>query len=152
MILYMKKNFTKIRSIKDITISAFIIITGTTISATIDGNGAIWGGCSLIILGAILALVLKSSYKDMETGEVFKKREFTFQQKMKSTLLSAITSSPEKIDISSEGIGEGVRLEIFYSKKSGKAYLQLFEYVPFQYHPCSEMYEYKTERIKNLVK
>lgn len=148
----MKKDFIKIRSIKDIAISAFLIIAGAMVSATIEGNGAIWGGCSLIILGAILALVLKSSYKDTETGEVFKKREFTFQQKMKGALLQALTSSPENIDISNEGVGESVRLEIFYSKRSCKAYLQLFEYIPFQYHPCSEMYEYKTERIKNLVK
>lgn len=152
MILCMKKDFIKIRSIKDITISAFLIIAGAIVSATIDGNGAIWGGCSLIILGAILALVLKSSYKDIETGEVFKKREFTFQQKMKGALLQTLASSPENIDISNEGVGEGIRLEIFYSKRSGKAYLQLFEYIPFQYHPCSEMYEYETERIKNLIK
>lgn len=149
MIKKMEKNFIRVRSIKDITISSSLLLIGIILSIVFDSNGAVYGGIALIILGLILLFVLKTGYKDTESGEFYKKRDFSFSKKMKSSLLSALASSPENINPSEEG--EGIRLEIFYSKASGKAFLQLFEYVPFQYHPCSEVHEYEIDRIKNLV-
>ncbi len=145
----MEKNFIRVRSIKDITISSSLLLIGIILSIVFDSNGAIYGGISLIILGLILLFVLKSGYKDTESGEFYKKIDLSFNKKMKSSLLNALASSPENINLSDEG--EGIRLEIFYSKASGKAFLQLFEYVPFQYYPCSEVHEYEIDRIKNLV-
>ena len=146
----MEKNFIRVRSIKDITISSSLLLIGIILSIVFDSNGAVYGGVALIILSLILLFVLKSGYKDTESGEFYKKRDFSFNKKMKASLLSALASSPENINPTDEG--EGIRLEIFYSKTSGKAFLQLFEYVPFQYHPCSEVYEYEIDRIKNFVK
>ena len=54
--------------------------------------------------------------------------------------------------ISQENKGQAIILQMFYGKTSGKAYLQLFEYVPYQYVPCSEVYEYEISKIAYLLK
>ena len=74
----MEKNFIRVRSIKDITISSSLLLIGIILSIVFDSNGAVYGGVALIILGLILAFVLKSGYKDTENGEFYKKRDFSF--------------------------------------------------------------------------
>ena len=71
---------------------------------------------------------------------------------MKSSILSALALSPRSIDLTQEGKGNTLILKMYYSKVSGKAYLQLFEFIPYQYEPCSEMYEYEIDKIANLLK
>ncbi|MBR5567819.1 MAG: hypothetical protein IKW27_03655 [Bacteroidales bacterium] len=92
----------------------------------------------IIIAAAILALVLKSAYKEVETNEIYLKKERYFQQTEHSAISSAIASKPDSVDLSDEDKGNAVRLDIYYSKSSGKAYLQHFEYVPYTYQPCSK--------------
>ena len=55
-------------------------------------------------------------------------------------------------DLSEAEKGNAVKLDIYYSKAAGKAYLQLFEYIPYKYEPCSKMYEHQLSRIEKLIK
>ena len=48
--------------------------------------------------------------------------------------------------------GNAVRLDVYYSKASGKAYLQLFEYIPYKYEPCSKIYEHEIIKVGKLIK
>ena len=146
----MEKKFIKTTSITDIIISISLIICGSALAFIFYQKGIDFAGYTLIILGIILVFTLKSSYKDLETGERYLKKEFSFQKKMKSSILSAIASSPNSINTKEEG--NGLKLIIYYSKSYEKAYIQLFEYVPFQFYPCSKMYEYDINNIKTLIK
>lgn len=148
----MEKNFIKVRTIKDIIISLSFIITGAAISFAFNGAGAVAGGYSMIILGIVLAFILKSAYKESESGELYIRRELSFQQKMKPAIIAALKSDPNTINISENGNGQDLRLVIFYSKYTQKAYIQLLEYIPFQYSPCTSMGEYEIAQIKNLIK
>ena len=58
----------------------------------------------------------------------------------------------ESVDLSEEDKGSAVRLDVYYGKTSGKAYLQLFEYVPYTYEPCSGMYEYHISTVDKLIR
>ena len=148
----MEKNFIKVRTIKDIIISLSFIITGAAISFAFNGAGAVAGGYSMIILGIVLAFILKSAYKESESGELYIRRELSFQQKMKPAIIAALKSDPNTINISENGNGQDLRMEIFYSKSTQKAYIQLLEYIPFQYSPCTSMGEYEISQIKDLIK
>ena len=77
--------------------------------------------------GLILSFILRTGYKDLETGDRYEK-DFYFQQSMHTQIMSALVSKPEPLN------------------------LQLFEYVPYRYEPCSKIYEYKVERVMNLIK
>lgn len=147
----MEKKFIRVRSIKDITIFISIIIIGLTLVIITENEGCKLSGYTLMAIGIILACLLKSNYKDVETHAIFLKKDFSFSGEMKVSILSALNTSPESIDLSEEGKGETLMLKVYYSKISHKAYLQLFEYVPHQYEPCSEVYEYDIEKIQNLL-
>lgn len=148
----MKKNFIKVRSVRDIVISSLCIIAGCFLVAVPTADSAILTGYALIVLGILLGILLKSDYKDVETKERYNKKEFSFLGNMKNSILSALLSSPGSIQMSEEGKGQVLLLKMYYSKSAGKANLQLFEYVPHQYEPCSEMYEYEIGKVDNLLK
>ena len=148
----MKKEFIRVRSVKDITTSLSLIILGAVLIAMPTAASINITGFFLIFAGLIISLTLKTGYKDTATGEKYQKKEHYFQQAMNAPISSALESKPESINLEEANKGNAVKLDIYYSKASGKAYLQLFEYVPYKYEPCSKMYEHETARVEKLLK
>ena len=148
----MEKTFTRVRSIKDITIFSTLIILGCVLVAIPTGAGINIAGFFMIFAGIILALLLRTGYKDAETGERFILKEYYFQQAMNAAISSALESKPASIDLGEADKGNALKLDIYYSKVSGKAYMQLFEYIPYRYEPCSRMYEYEIAKVQKLLK
>ena len=148
----MEKTFTRVHSIKDIVIFISLLILGGILVAVPTSDAVNITGFFLIFAGAILALVLKTGYKDVETNVKYFKKERYFQQAMHAAIADAIASKPDSIDLSQENKGNAIKLDIYFSKASGKAYIQLFEYVPYTYQPCSKMYEYEISKVGKLIK
>ena len=148
----MEKTFTRVHSIKDIVIFISLLILGGILVAVPTSDAVNITGFFLIFAGAILALVLKTGYKDVETNAKYQKKERYFQQAEHATISSAIASKPDLVDLSKENNGNAIKLDIYYSKATGKAYIQLFEYVPYTYQPCSKMYEYEISKVGKLIK
>ena len=152
MINKMEKEFIRVRSIKDIVIFVSLIVAGSVLVAMPTSTAVNITGFFLIFAGLILALVMKTGYKDTETGEKFQKNEIYFQQAMHSAVFSALESKPATIDLGEADKGNAVRLDVYFCKASGKAYLQLFEYVPYKYEPCSKVYEHELAKVEKLIK
>ena len=152
MIKNMEKTFNRVRSTKDIIIFVSLVIAGSVLILLPTGAAVNITGFFMIFTGIILAFVLKTGYKDMETGEAYCKGEHFFQQAMNAPISAAIASKPDSIDLSQEDKGNAVRLDVYYSKSAGKAYLQLFEYVPYKYEPCSKIYEHNIVNVSKLIK
>jgi hypothetical protein len=148
----MEKEFIRVRSIKDILVFSSLIIFGSVLVTLPTGAAVNITGFFMIFAGIILALVMRTGYKDTETGERYHKKEHYFQQAMNAVISSALVSKPESIDLTQAEKGNAVKLDIYYCKSSGKAYLRLFEYVPYKYEPCSKMYEHQLGRIEKLIK
>lgn len=148
----MNKTFIRVRSIKDIVIFTSLIITGITIIILPTGPGINVAAIIMIFAGILLGMILKTGYKDTETGERYHKTEHYFQQAMAPAISDALESEPEKIDLSESDKGSSLKLDIYFSKKIGKAYVQLFEYIPYKYEPCSKMYEHPLDKINGLIK
>lgn len=152
MIINMEKEFIRVRSVKDITVFTSLIILGSVLIALPTGAAVNITGFFLIFAGIILALVLRTGYKDSETGEKYQKKEHYFLQAMHAAVSAAIASKPESVDLSEAEKGNALKLDVYYSRTAGKAFVQLFEYVPYQYEPCSKVYEYSVERVEKLIK
>ena len=152
MIKIMEKKFVRVHSSKDIAVFTSLIVTGVILMLFFANVGANIGGFFLILIGMLFGLLYKSEYKENETGAKFLKSEYYFQQEMVESLLSAVSSKPESIDLSQEGKGKTLKLDIYFSKDTGKAYMQLYKYVPHVYEPYSKIYEYDTAKIANLIK
>ena len=148
----MEKTFIRVHSIKDIVIFISLLILGSILVTVPTGDAVNITGFFLVFAGAILALVLKTGYKDVETNEKYIKKERYFQQTMHAAIADAIASKPDSIDLSQENKGNAIKLDIYFSKATGKAYIQLFEYVPYTYQPCSKMYEYEISKVGKLIK
>ena len=148
----MEKKFIRVRSAKDILIFSSLIATGIVLALIMDTAEIHFAGYAFIAIGVLGFCFLKSGYKDVETKEIYFAKEFSFPGNMKSSILSALALSPGAIDLTQDGKGEALMLKMYCSKTSGKAYLQLFEFVPHQYEPCSKMYEYEISKIANLLK
>ena len=148
----MEKTFTRVHSINDIVIFISLLVLGGILVAVPTCDAVNITGFFLVFAGAILALVLKTGYKDVETNEKYIKKERYFQQTMHAAISDAIASKPDSIDLSQENKGNAIKLDIYFSKATGKAYIQLFEYVPYTYQPCSKMYEYEISKVGKLIK
>ena len=151
MINIMEKTFERVRSIKDIVTFVSLVVLGSILIALPTSASINITGFFLIFAGLILALVLKTGYKD-ENGGKYQKKERFFQQAMNAEICAALASKPDSVDLSEEDKGNAIRLDIYSCKSSGKAYIQLFEYVPYRYEPCSKIYEYEISEVSNLIK
>ena len=135
----------------DVVISTSTVVLGCILAIVPLGAGVAIGGYMLIILGFLLALMMKSEYREELSGEKYQKQEYFFPKEEKNQLLSALASAPGKIDLGQKGKGQVLRLDIYYSKALGKCYIQLFEYVPYQYVPCSQLVGCELAKISNLL-
>ena len=147
----MENKFIRVRSVKDIVILASLIIAGSVLVAMPTSIPVNITGFFMIFTGIILLLVMKTGYKDVETGEKYQKKELYFQQAVRAQLMSAISEKPNYIDLYEEDKGNALKLDFYYSKSAGKAYLQLFEYIPYRYEPCTKVFEYGLEDVNKLL-
>lgn len=147
----MEKNFIRVRSTKDITISLTITIVGGVLAALPTATSVNILGFFTIFAGLILFLMLRTGYKETETGIRYSKTERFFSQTMRNEIAEKIESKPSAVNLNEEDKGNAVRLDIYYSKQSGKAYIQLFEYIPYKYEPCSKQFEYEISETGKLI-
>ena len=89
----MEKNFVRVRSVKDIIISATLIFSGILLLLLPDSTGIHISGFFIMMIGMLLAFTLKSCYKDEETGFKYCNKERYFEGSRREELSSAISAS-----------------------------------------------------------
>lgn len=135
----MVKNFVRVRSVWDIVISISVIIIGCALMILPDSNGIMIAGFFVFAAGLILLWTMKTAYKDESNGEIFCKKERYFPHSKQEQLMHSLTS-PTHFNTMRENEGNYYRLDVYYNRK--KIYIQLMEYVPYTYEPCTDFYEY----------
>ena len=148
----MYKNFIKVRSGKDIFISAGVIVTGSVLIAFPTAESVNILGFLMIFAGILLGIFLKTGWKDEHDGGRYDKFEIYLDKSKMKEISKSLSINICPSMIKSNGNGTGLRLDIYHNKKNGKTYVQLFEYVPFQYEPCTDMYEQEYKNITEIVK
>ena len=148
----MEKEFSRVRSAQDIIISLILIVAGAVLVAMPTSTSVNIVGFFFIFAGLILVFTLKTCYRLEGTKETYKKAEKFFAQSKKDSFTAALASDPAKIDTAEENKGNGLRVDVFYNRKTDKAYCRLYEYIPYRYEPCSPVYEYKASQVENLIK
>ena len=146
----MENRFIRVRSTKDIVICTHLLAAGLLLVTLPVSEAVGIAGFFILFAGLLLCLLLKTGYKDVETGVRFYKTERFFAQDMRECIKSALTS-PKVIDSAAEDKGNGLRLDIYYSQSADKSYAQLNEYVPYKYEPCSKYYEFNMEEASKLL-
>ena len=149
----MNKEFIRVRSVKDILISTALTLSGIVLVALPTSVGINILGFFMLLIGLLLFFTLKNSYKDEETGIKYHKKEKYFEGCRRDELSSAISkhNCKCKVDLSKENQGNTLRLDIYYNKQAGKAYMQIFEYIPYRYEPYSNLYEHELVNVAELI-
>lgn len=147
----MEKNFIKVRSVMDVVISGTLTIAGFVLITVPTSDPVNILGFIMIFTGVILFLLLRSGYKDEVSGIRYCKTEHFFSQKEREQIADGLESKPASISTSAEDKGSSLRLDVYHSKVTGKAYMQLFEYIPYKYEPCSRQYEYSISETGKLI-
>ena len=148
----MENQFYRVRSAKDIILSVSLIIIGGILLFIPNGVGVSIGGLFILLIGALFLSVLKSVYKMEGSDVVYNKKELYFNQEFAKEIQKAVLSDPNSIDVSAEGLGKVIKLNIYYSNQSGVAYLRLYEYIPYSYEPLTDMIKYQLKDISSLIK
>lgn len=147
----MEKKFIKVRTITDIIIALVLLTAGIALVILPTSVAANIFGCSLSFIGLLLLICLKSGYRDADTGENYRMKIKYFPNTSKECILSALKNKIEDIDMSEEDKGTALMINVFYNKESQRAFICLYEYIPYQYHAISETYEYPADRIIKLI-
>ena len=146
----MEKEFSRVHSASDITISVIILAAGCLLVALPVSTPVNILGFFLLITGLVLALILRTGYKD-EPGERFSKTEKFFPAHCRDSVCKALPSSPDSIDFSEENKGNGLRVDAFFNARTGNAYVRVYEYVPYTYQPCTEVMKIDPDKAKKLL-
>lgn len=148
----MENNFSRVRSAQDIIISTVLAAAGILLVILPTSVPVNILGFTLAFAGIVMFLVLKSSYIYGKTGEKLTKKERFFPASKMESISKALATDPEKVDFSMENSGNGLRLDVYFSRKSGRVYAQLFEYIPYKYQPCSKLFEYQLKDSNALIR
>lgn len=143
--------FVKTRSTKDLIISLVLLVGGITVVILPTPASVNIAGLFVACTGIVLLAVLKTCWKNIETNEKFKYKSHYFPREMESKLKEALEGSLKKITVDPSNHSSALKLDILYNKKTGKAFCQLSEYIPYQYHPCTEMLPKPIDEVLHLV-
>lgn len=146
----MNKEFIKVRTITDITISSILLISGIILVALPTSVSVNIFGFFAFIIGVLLLAILKTGWLDIETKERYCLKHRYFPKNRKNEILNALENNIDSIDISDE-YNEGLRVDIYYNKQNHKAFIDLFEYVPYNYERIAPTVEYTLDKIKKLL-
>lgn len=146
----MNKEFIKVRTITDITISSILLISGIILVALPTSVSVNIFGFFAFITGVLLLAILKTGWLDIETKERYCLKHRYFPKNRKNEILNALENNIDSIDISDED-NEGLRVDIYYNKQNHKAFIDLFEYVPYNYERIAPTVEYTIDKIKKLL-
>ena len=136
------KEFIRVRSFKDVFIASSLIVVGSVCLGFVEEDGINILGFFCLLTGLLFIFLLKTGYRDLETGTKFTKSEHYFAQSIKDQIVKQLKHNPSTLSYAEENKGNGLRLDI-YTDNKGNTYYQLFEYIPHKYEPCAEVF--KTE-------
>lgn len=149
----MEKYFSRARSAQDIVVSVMFIVLGILLIVFPFSKMSGVVGCFMILIGVSMLFVLRSVYKDKFNGECFRKTAVFFPIGMKDEVVKAMeegnldTIPRPKDDMAAQSL----MLSTFYDKDADRVFLQLFEYIPYSYRPCTTFYETRWHTVKHLV-
>lgn len=81
-----------------------------------------------------------------------KKKSLYFSKRQYREIMFALQTGDLKwIDLYTEGESETLKMDIKYNYYTGKAYIQLYRFIPFEYIECSKVYEYDINKVRPLI-
>ena len=132
----MNKEFVRVRSTRDILISSVMTVLGIV----------------LAVPGILMLLFLKTGYKDVNTGLVYKRKIKYYSATAKNDILSSLNGKVSSYDWAETPGGSAVMVDVYVGSKSDNVYVRVSEFVPYNYEPCSDWFEFSKEAASALTR
>ena len=149
----MEKEFIRVRSVCDITISLALLIIGVVLVILPTSVSVNIFGCCLAVPGALLLLFMKTDYKDVVNGERFSRIIKYFPASRKAEIMAALKGNPSEISWENlNSANDGLMIDMYNSKTEDKVYPRVMEFIPYNYEPCSDWFTFPSDRVSRLMK
>lgn len=146
----METKFVKSRTLSDYIITAALLLLGVVLMVLSISSSMTIAGAMVLITGIVVFFVLKSSWKDKETGDVYQNKVLYYKKSQKMSVLNAINGNMDALSNIKveEGTQKSLRLDVYYSEDANKYCCRLYEYVPYEYRPVTEPIYGEFDQIK----
>ena len=148
----MNKEFVRVRSTRDILISSVMTVLGIVLIAIPSSVSVNIFGTVLAVPGILMLLFLKTGYKDVNTGLVYKRKIKYYSATAKNDILSSLNGKVSSFDWTETPDGSAVMVDVYEGSKSDKVYVRVSEFVPYNYEPCSDWFEFSKEAASALTR
>lgn len=148
----MNKEFVRVRSTRDILISSVMTVLGIVLIAIPSSVSVNIFGTVLAVPGILMLLFLKTGYKDVNTGLVYKRKIKYYSATAKNDILSSLNGKVSSFDWTETPDGSAVMVDVYEGSKSDKVYVRVSEFVPYNYEPCSDWFEFSKDAASALTR
>ena len=142
----METHFKNVRTPKDLINSCISIIVGIALYFVSPGFGIFFAAGGLLLL-----LFCKSGYKASNEGPVLKKKTIEVAHSCRQSLIDFLDGKDVEPELNRSGAGSILRLEAYFSKEAGVAYVQLFDYINYTYEKATELVELHSPQADKII-
>ena len=142
----MEIKFKKVHTVKDIVISAAIVLAGAGLFFVNAGLGIIVAACGIISL-----LIFKTGYKREGEDLLLEYKAMDVDHSCRQSLKDFLDGKDVTPEIKAQENGGIVRLEVYFNRTSGVAYAQLFDFSSYTYEKATEIVELRSPRAEKLI-
>lgn len=143
----MKTNFKNVHTTKDIAISGAITLAGAGLFFLNAGIGTLFVACGLLSL-----IFYKTGYRiENGDGTMFEKKAFDVDRSCRQSIKDFLDGKDTNPEITAPGYGGVSRMEVYFNKKAGVAYAQLFDFSNYVYEEATDIVELHSPRADKLI-
>lgn len=142
----MNNNFKKVHTVKDLTITIMVLITGIGIFFTNE----LAGGC-IVFCALAMLIFYKNGYKKDGHGILLKRKSKNLCKCFRSSIIDFLNGKDIIPEIKEGFEGGSVRLDVYYNRKAGIAYAQLFDFQNYSCEPETDLIELQFPRADELI-
>lgn len=138
--------FKKVHTVKDLVLSVVVTLAGIGLYFLNQGLGGVVFACGLLML-----IFYKAGYKANGEGPVLTKKAQDLPRTCRQSIVNYLEGKDDDLELGLSGLGASVRLETYYNKEAGVAYVQLFDFSNYTYEPATEIVELHSPKADNLL-
>lgn len=142
----METIFKNVHTTKDLTISGIVFIAGICLLFINAGLGVFF-----TIMGVAMLCMFRKGYKKNGQGTMLTRQSEEICMECKASLIDFLNGKDVKPEIKKGNCGGTIRLDAYFNKAEGLAYVQLFEYRNYTYESLTEVVELHSPKAEIIV-
>lgn len=142
----MEIKLKKVHTVKDLVISAIVLVAGIGLYFLHAGLGI-----TIIVCGLLLLIFYKAGYKREGEDIVLHKEALDVSHSCRDSLKGFLEGKDVEPEVNTNINGGVIRLEVYYNADAAIAYAQLFDFSNYTYEPATEIVELRGPRAEKLI-